>query len=286
MEAFLWRALLGGIGVALVAGPLGCFIVWRRMAYFGDTLAHSALLGVALGFLFNLKWTPHFELTLNTLLMLSTLGVCIGIALLLVILQSQKRLATDTLLGILAHTALSLGLIALAFLQGEGLRIDLYAYLFGDLLAITLIDIYWIYGGGGFILFALIFIWQPLLSLTIDEELAQVEGVPVIWIRLLFMLMVALVIAIAMKIVGILLITSMLIIPPATARRFSRTPEQMAIWASILGCIAVAMGLYLSWHWDTPTGPSIVVAASLLFTLTFFLPLDFIIKKCLGYKSS
>jgi len=284
MDAFLWRALLGGIGVALVAGPLGCFIVWRRMAYFGDTLAHSALLGVALGFLFNLKWTPHVELTLNTLLMFSTLGVCIVIALLLVILQSQKRLATDTLLGILAHTALSLGLIALAFLQGEGLRIDLYAYLFGDLLAITPIDIYWIYGGGGFILFALFFIWQPLLSLTINEELAQVEGVPVIWMRLLFMLMVALVIAIAMKIVGILLITSMLIIPPATARRFARTPEQMAIWASLLGCIAVAMGLYLSWHWDTPTGPSIVVAASLLFTLTFFLPLDFIIKKCLGYK--
>jgi len=285
MDAFLWRALLGGIGVALVAGPLGCFIVWRRMAYFGDTLAHSALLGVALGFLFNLKWTPHVELTLNTLLMFSTLGVCIVIALLLVILQSQKRLATDTLLGILAHTALSLGLIALAFLQGEGLRIDLYAYLFGDLLAITPIDIYWIYGGGGFILFALFFIWQPLLSITINEELAQVEGVPVIRMRLLFMLMVALVIAIAMKIVGILLITSMLIIPPATARRFSRTPEQMAIWASLLGCIAVAMGLYLSWHWDTPTGPSIVVAASLLFTLTFFLPLDFIIKKCLGYKS-
>jgi zinc transport system permease protein len=284
MDAFLWRALIGGIGVALVAGPLGCFIVWRRMAYFGDTLAHSALLGVALGFLFNLKWTPHFELTLNTLLMFSTLGVCIVIALLLVILQSQKRLATDTLLGILAHTALSLGLIALAFLQGEGLRIDLYAYLFGDLLAITLIDIYWIYGGGGFILFALIFIWQPLLSITINEELAQVEGVPVIWMRLLFMLMVALVIAIAMKIVGILLITSMLIIPPATARSFARTPEQMAIWASLLGSIAVAMGLYLSWHWDTPTGPSIVVAASLLFTLTFFLPLDFIIKKCLGYK--
>jgi zinc transport system permease protein len=284
MDAFLWRALLGGIGLALVAGPLGCFIVWRRMAYFGDTLAHSALLGVALGFLFNLKWTPHVELTLNTLLMFSTLGVCIVIALLLVILQSQKRLATDTLLGILAHTALSLGLIALAFLQGEGLRIDLYAYLFGDLLAITLIDIYWIYGGGGFILFALMLIWQPLLSLTIHEELAQVEGVPVIWMRLLFMLMVALVIAIAMKIVGILLITSMLIIPPATARRFARTPEQMAIWASLLGCIAVAMGLYLSWHWDTPLGPSIVVAASLLFTLTFFLPLDFIIKKCLGYK--
>jgi zinc transport system permease protein len=272
MDAFLWRALLGGIGVALVTGPLGCFVVWRRMAYFGDTLAHSALLGIALGFLFNLKLTNDFELTLNTLLMLTTLGTCIAIAAILVILQSQKRLATDTLLGILAHSALSLGLIALAFLQGQGLRIDLYAYLFGDLLAITYSDLYWIYGGGGFILLGLFFIWQPLLSMTIHEELAEVEGVPVTWVRLLFMLMVAIVIAVAMKIVGILLITSMLIIPPAIARRFARTPEQMALLASLFGCIAVGMGLYLSLYWDTPTGPSIVVAASLLFTLTFLLP--------------
>jgi len=272
MDDFLWRALLGGLGVAIIAGPLGCFIVWRRMAYFGDTLAHSALLGIALGFLFNSKLTMLFELTLNTLLMLSTLFVCISIALLLVFLQSQKRLATDTLLGILAHSALSLGLVALAFLQQEGLRIDLYAYLFGDLLAITRTDLYWIYGGGALILCGLIWIWQSLLSITVHEELAQVEGIPVAWVRLCFMLMVALVIAVAMKIVGILLITSMLIIPPATARYFARTPEQMAIIASIIGCLAVSQGLYMSWHWDTPTGPSIVVSATLLFTLTFLLP--------------
>ncbi len=273
MEDFLWRALLGGLGVAIIAGPLGCFIVWRRMAYFGDTLAHSALLGIALGFLLNLKLTVHLEqLTLSSLLMLSTLIVCLAIALLLVILESQKRFATDTLLGILAHSALSLGLIALAFLQAEGLRIDLYAYLFGDLLAITRTDLYWIYGGGGLILFALVFIWQSLLSITIHEELAQVEGVSVAWIRLLFMLMVALVIAIAMKIVGILLITSMLIIPPAVARSFAKTPEQMAVLASLIGALAVIIGLTLSWHWDIPTGPAVVVAATLLFILTFLLP--------------
>jgi len=271
MDDFLWRALLGGLGVALVAGPLGCFIVWRRMAYFGDTLAHSALLGIALGFLLNLKWTV-FKLTLNSILMLTTLMVCIAIALLLVFLQSQKRLATDTLLGILAHSALSLGLVALAFLQGQGLRIDLYAYLFGDLLAVTRTDLYWIYGGGGVILLGLMFIWQSLLSITLHEELAQVENVPVIRVRLLFMLMVALVIAVAMKIVGILLITSMLIIPPATARHFARTPEQMAWLASLIGGIAVALGLTMSWHWDSPTGPSIVVAATLLFTVTFLWP--------------
>jgi len=256
MDDFLWRALLGGVGIALIAGPLGCFIVWRRMAYFGDTLAHSALLGIALGFLINLN------------LMVSTLIVCVIIALLLVILKSQKGLANDTLLGILAHSTLSLGLVALAFLQNEGLRIDLYGYLFGDLLAVTRSDLYWIYGGGSLILLGLIRVWQSLLSITLHEELAQVEAVPVVWIHLLFMLMVALVIAIAMKIVGILLITSLLIIPAATARNFARTPEQMAFLASFIGSLAVIVGLYMSWHWDIPTGPSVVLAASCLFILS------------------
>ncbi len=282
MDDFLWRALLAGLGVALISGPLGCFIVWRRMAYFGDTLAHSALLGIALGFLLNLKSNIFSSLTLNTLLMLTTLGVCVAIALLLAILQSQKRLATDTLLGILAHSGLSLGLVALAFLQGEGLRIDLYGYLFGDLLAVTLTDLYWIYGGGTLVLLGLVWIWQSLLSITVHEELAAVEGVPVAYVRLLFMLMVALVIAVAMKIVGILLITSMLIIPAATARSFSRTPEQMAIFASLIGGMAVALGLYMSWEWDTPSGPSVVVAATCLFIVTFVLPISTILEKYYG----
>lgn len=258
MDDFLWRALLGGVGIALITGPLGCFIVWRQMAYFGDTLAHSALLGIALGFVF------------DTNLNISVLLVCIVIALLLVFLQQQKRLATDTSLGILAHSTLSLGLVLLAFL--EGLRIDLSAYLFGDLLAVTRIDLYWVYGGGSFILLSLLFIWQPLLSMTVQEELAQVEGVAVKWVHLIFMLLVALLVAIAMKIVGILLITSLLIIPSATARFFAHTPEQMAFLASLIGCVAVILGLSLSWFWDTPTAPSIVLMATCLFivNLLFF----------------
>ncbi len=271
IDAFLWRALLGGLGIALIVGPLGCFVVWRRMAYFGDTLAHSALLGIVIGFALDLRWHFSSQLPLATLLSFSTLVVCILIAILLVILQQQKRLGTDTLLGILAHSALSLGLVALAFLQREGLRIDLQAYLFGDLLAVSWTDLYWIYGGGIFILLCLVFIWSPLLSITLNEELAQVEGVPVTWVRLWFMLMVALVVAMTMKIVGILLITALLIIPPAAARSFAHTPEQMAGLASILGCLAVVIGLYMSWRWDTPTSPSIVVAATLLFMLTFVL---------------
>ncbi|MDB4837828.1 metal ABC transporter permease, partial [Marinomonas sp.] len=225
MLDFLLKALIGGLGVASVAGPLGAFVVWRRMAYFGDTLAHSALLGVALGFL--------FDINLN----FAIIVLCVGLALVLVTLQKKHIIATDTLLGILAHSSLSLGLVAVSFL--DNIRIDLMVYLFGDLLAINQTDIYWIYGGGLAVISLLVFFWKPLLAMTVNEELAKVEGYPVEAIRLLLMLLVALVIAVAMKIVGVLLITSLMIIPAATARRLSQTPVQMASIASMLGCLAV-----------------------------------------------
>ena len=257
MEDFIWRAAVAGFGVALVAGPLGCFIVWRRMAYFGATLSHSALLGVALGFLL------HLNIYVGIFL------VCVLVSLLLVALQGQRRLASDTLLGILAHGALALGLVALAFM--DTLRIDLMSYLFGDILAVTMADIAWIYGGGLVSLAVLAALWRPLLLLTVHEELAQVEGVPVTAVRLAFMIVIGLVIAAAMKIVGILLIVSLLIIPAAAARQIARTPEQMAALSAVAGAVSVAGGLAGSLTWDTPAGPSIVVAATALFALTLAL---------------
>lgn len=261
MDDFLARALLGGLGVALAAGPLGAFIVWRRMAYFGDTLAHSGLLGVALGTALHIN--PS----------LGVVATCLLVALTLVVLQRQRWLATDTLLGILAHTTLSLGLVALAFL--ETVRVDLVGYLFGDILAISTTDLYWIWSGAGLALAALAWLWRPLLAATVHEELAQVEGVPVFQVRLAFMLLIAMVVAVAMKVVGILLITSLLIIPAATARRFARSPEGMAILASLLGSSAIGLGLWASLRWDTPAGPSVVVAATSLFLLSSALPTPF-----------
>lgn len=260
MDDFLLRALAGGMGLAILTGPLGSFIVWRRMAYFGDTLAHSGLLGVGLGIMLGIDPT------------LGVVMVCITIALCLVVLQRQQRLASDTLLGIMSHTALSLGLVALAFMQT--VRVDLISYLFGDILAISSTEVYWIWGGGVVVLLLLALLWRPLLALTVHEELARVEGVPVFAVRLLFMLLMAVVIALAMKIVGILLITSLLIIPAATARRFARNPESMAILASVAGMLAVGAGVWGSLTWDTPTGPSVVVAAALFFILSMVLPLS------------
>jgi zinc transport system permease protein len=258
MDDFLLRALAGGIGVALVAGPFGSFVVWRRLAYFGDTLAHSALLGVVIGYLL------HLNLTLGVI------AVCQLMALLLFLLQRKRGLAGDTLLGILAHSALSLGLVLLAL--AETLRVDLLSYLFGDILAINAADLGWIYGGGGAALLALALIWRPLLALTVHEDLAQVEGINVARINWSFMALMALAVALLMKVVGLLLVTAMFIIPAATARRFVATPEGMAGGAAACGIIAVIAGLCSSYYWDTPAGPSIVLAATLLFTITFLLP--------------
>jgi len=258
MADFLLYALLGGVGVALVAGPLGSFVVWRRMAYFGDTLSHSALLGIAFGIL--------MDINLSVAVILG----CVLLASVLIVLQHNRQLAVDTLLGILAHSTLALGLVVVSLL--DNVRLDLMAYLFGDLLSISLADIAMIYIGGLLVLACLYFLWHPLLAITIHEDLARVEGLPVNQARAGFMLIMALVIAMAMKIVGVLLITALLIIPAATARRITNTPEQMALGASIIGAIAVMLGIGLSYWWDTPTGPSVVLSASFLFALAYSFP--------------
>ena len=253
IEDFFLRALLAGIGVALVSAPLGCFVVWRRMAYFGATLAHSALLGIALGILLGID--PALGIAASA----------IAIALIVTLFERQRAIGRDTLLGILAHSGLAIGLVALSFI--EGARIDLMAYLFGDILAVGARDLAWIGGGGLAVLATLAVIWRPLLAITLHEEMARAEGVRVVPVQLAFMLSLAVTIAIAMKVVGILLIVSLLIIPAAAARAFARTPEQMALGAACVGALSATGGLAASLAWDTPAGPSIVVVATLLFAL-------------------
>jgi len=254
LDDFFVRALVAGLGVAVVAGPLGCFIVWRRMAYFGDTMSHSALLGVALGLLLDMNLT------------LGVVVVTTLIAVVLTALQRRPWLSADTLLGILSHASLSMGLVALGLMPW--VRVDLLGYLFGDILAVTRMDLLWIGGGGAVVLAVLAAVWRPLLAATVHEDVARAEGVPTARVRMVYMVLIALVIAMAMKIVGILLITSLLIIPAAAARRFASTPERMALGAAAIGAVAVGLGLVGSLEMDTPAGPSIVVAAAALFAAT------------------
>ena len=258
LDDFFLRAVIGGVGVALVAGPLGCFIIWRRLAYFGDTLSHSALLGVALALLFELNIT------------LSVFAISVCVSLLLMMLQRRAALSSDTLLGLLAHSALAVGLVVLAFMTW--VRVDLMGFLFGDILSITVADLAIIWGGGLCVLMMLAAIWRSLFAATVSEELAISEGQRPNLVNTIFMILMAAVIAVSMKIVGVLLITALLIIPAAAARRFSSSPEQMAAIAAIVGVLAVSSGLFGSLEFDTPAGPSIVVAA-LIFFLISIVPL-------------
>jgi zinc transport system permease protein len=258
LEDFFVRALIAGSLLAIVTGPLGCLVVWRRMAYFGDTMAHSALLGVALSLLMEINLT------------LSVFLVAAVVAGALILLQRRQALSSDALLGILSHSALALGLVLVAFMSW--IRVDLMGFLFGDILAVSMIDLGVIAGVGAVILGVVSVFWRPLVAATVNAELAEAEGMRPELTRVILMALLAVAIAIAMKIVGVLLITSLLIIPAATARRLSRSPEQMAVMASILGVLGVIGGLWGSMRYDTPSGPSIVVAALILFLLSLLVP--------------
>ncbi|HEY3486980.1 MAG TPA: iron chelate uptake ABC transporter family permease subunit [Gammaproteobacteria bacterium] len=257
-DSFLWRALLGGIGVALITGPLGCFVVWQRMSYFGSTLAHSALLGVMLALWLQIQ--PVWGMLL----------VCLLLAWVLTMLFERSRYTQewsgDVILGVVAHTVLALGLIVLS--KMEQLRVDLNALLFGDVLAITVQDLWSILIVGVIVYAVLSFIWKQLLEITLSEEIAAVEGIPVRRIRQLYLLLLALVVAVAVKVVGMLLLMSLLIIPAAVARKFSSTPERMAVLACVFGVVSVIGGLCLSVYLDWPASAAIAIVASAFFVVS------------------
>ena len=252
LDDFFVRALLAAVGTACIAAPIGCILLWRRMAYFGDTMAHSSLLGVAIGAVLGIGFG------------FGVFGVAVVVALALVVLERAGRLAMDTLLGVLSHSTLALGLIVLA-LSGDGHRHDLIGFLFGDVLAVTPGDLAVIWGGGALCLAVLAAVWRGLVAATLHEDLARAEGVPVLRLRLLHIAMMAAIVAVGMKVVGLLLIISLAIIPAAAARALSRTPEQMAVAASAVGIASGVLGLFGSLWLDTPSGPSIVVSAMVLF---------------------
>ena len=254
IELFIIKALIAGVIVALVSGFMGCFVVWRRMAYFGDSLAHSALLGIALGVMLNIS---H-----NLAVMISS--ICF--AAFLVWLQRKKVFATDTLLGILAHAALAVGVITITLLEQ---RIDLHGYLFGDILTVGNEQLWWLGIGGSFVILLLFFNWSSLVLMTIHEDLAMAENVRVARLEILLMFLMTIVVAVSIKIVGILLIASMLVIAPAAARQLARSPEVMAMFACLIGTISVVSGIYFSFELDTPSGPTIVATLAACFAILF-----------------
>lgn len=253
MDEFLLRALMAGIGIALITSAMGSFLVWRRMAFFGDTLSHAALLGIALG------------LFLGIDLALAALAVCIAVALTVSALQRSPTLPVDTLLGVIAHGSLAAGIIAITVLAPQ--RGNLESFLFGDLLAVGPAELQLIFGVGLLVSLIAALHWRAWLSLAVDEELARIEGVEVERARLTQLVAIAALVAVAIKVTGVLLVTALLVIPPAAARALARSPEQMAAGGALLGSTAVAGGVWLSWRYDWPVGPAVVVVACGLFAL-------------------
>ena len=253
-DDFIIRAFAAGIGLALITGPLGCFIIWRRLSYFGDTIAHSALLGVVIAYAMNFN------------LILAVFAVSCFIALSLLFLQKRTNLPDDALLGLLAHSVLAIGLVLLGILSF--IRIDLMGLLFGDILSVNITDVLFVWIGGSIVLRVLILIWRPLFAATVNLELAKAEGLNADLANAIFTILIASVIAISIKIVGILLITGLLIIPAAASRNLSSTPIQMAIISSVIGLVSVVLGLQTSMIWNSPTGPTILAIALSVFILT------------------
>jgi zinc transport system permease protein len=258
LDDFFTRAMLAGLGLAAVAGPLGCLVIWRRLSYFGDTLAHAALLGVAL------------SLLLQVHVALAVFAVAILTALAMLALQRGTALASDALLGLLSHAALAAGLLALSFMTW--VRMDLNGLLFGDILAVTRQDLAVLYGGGAVILVLLWWFWKPLFAATVSRDIAAAEGLSPGATDLLFMVLLAATVAVAIKIVGVLLITAMLIIPSAAARRSAAGPAQMVILSMLIGMLATGGGLWASLTWNTPSGPSIIAVATALFVAGLAVP--------------
>jgi zinc transport system permease protein len=253
MDEFLVRAVLAGVGLSLATGPLGAFVVWRRMAYFGDATAHAAILGVALALAFSMS------------VAVGTLVVAVAVALSVSALAGRGH-STDTTLGVMAHSALALGLVAISFVQG--VRVDLTAFLFGDILTVGWDELGWIWSGSATVLAVLVWRWSGMLTATLNEELAASAGVDPHRERMILTLALAVVVALALKVVGALLIAAMLIVPAAAARGFAKTPEAMAVLAVGFGMLATVVGVAASFSFDTPAGPSIVVAAAAVYVVS------------------
>lgn len=253
LDDFMVRAALAGLGVALAAAPMGCFVVWRRLAYFGEATAHSAILGVALALAFSLPMVPM--ILAASLIMAAALPIL-----------ARRGFAADTSLGVLAHGALATGLVAIALLTDT--RIDLEAFLFGDILVVTRTDLAVIWGGGALIFALIIWRWQALLMATVSPELALASGINPRREEAMLVLVLAMTVAVSIKVVGILLITAFLIIPPAAARPLAQSPELMAVFAGVIGVFSALAGLGAAYWLDAPAGPSIVCTAAVIFVLS------------------
>ena len=254
LDDFLVRSVIAGVLMVSTAAPIGCLMVWQRLAFLSDTLGHAAVMGVGLGLLLQLP--PMF-------------GV-LGVVLLIVVSLSQvtsfNNALSETTLAIISHTGLAAGLILIGLLPAN--TVSLEAILFGDLLAVTINDLVMILVTtlvlGGLLLLH----WRSFVAVSVSREIAQAEGIEVRKVQLLMFLMIALLVAVMMKVMGVLLIAAMLVIPTSSARMLSSSPERMVLFSALFGFAALSGGIFSSFQFDWQTGPAIVLSATALLLVT------------------
>ena len=243
-----------GTLLVFLTAPLGCLMLWRRMSFFADTMAHGTLLGVAIAGALSLPlW---LGVTFLAFLLVGVLWVL-----------HDPRLPNDALLALCSATLLCSGLMFIQHIPS--LRPELLSYLFGDLLQISWSDLP---------MFAIVIIaalavlyknWQAQIQIAIDPDMAVSEGVNAKWQRLVFMLLLALFTVLALRAVGSLLMGALLVIPALTARLLANSPKQMVIWAFVIAQIGITVGLWSCAGLDTSTGLTIVLTMAILFALIF-----------------
>lgn len=258
IESYLLRGLVAALSLVIIAAPLGSVVVWNRMSYLGETMAQASLLGVALSLLFQVDIT------------MSVLAATIAAAFLLITLTRQHLVATDSILGLMHHGFLALGIIAISSVTGQS--VDLVSYLFGDVFAVSQTDLYWIGGVSILIVAVMSQLWTPLIRLAVHEDLARAEGVRAAAVQTAFLVLLAVTIAVAIKIVGILLAIAFLIVPSIAARPFATTPEGMVVTGALVGSLCVGLGIALSVGFDVPGGPAIVLIMSAAAMVALLLP--------------
>jgi ABC-type Mn2+/Zn2+ transport system permease subunit len=253
---FIQRALLASVMAGILCPFVGNFVVLRRMSFFSDAISHSAFAGIAVGAM------------LGADLSMSSVIVAILIALLIAFLSEKTTLSHDTVIGVAFSGAIATGMLVMGMLKGY--RADLFAYLFGDILAITNNDLLLILAVTILTITSLLLFLKPFLQITFNRDLAKVEGINVRFFEYLLFLIIAVVITVSLKIVGIILVTSLLIVPAASAKNLASSMKRLFMLSSFFGVLAGIVGLIGSVYLDTPSGPTIVLVSIGIFFLTMF----------------
>jgi len=255
-DAFMQRALLVALLLGPMCGLLGVFVTARRMAFFSDTVAHAAMAGVAGGFLLGFQ-----DPTIPVLV------VCCSVALLILWLKERTDLLNDTIMAVLLSTSVATGVVLLSLQRSRW--VDLDKYLFGDILSVSWTDVGWASGVAAGVAVILFVNLTRLALLTASEDLAHVSGVPVRALNYLFVIILTVTVALTIRLLGIILVTSLIVIPPATARNLARNLRQQVVLSLLLGLLGAAGGVVLSYPLSLPTGPTVTLTLAGCFVLSF-----------------